>query len=331
MIHKGRISLIFLVFLGLAPSTSWALRRTVLVLETSSSGKLVRLGIGQQAGLNPGEPVLFSVGDKKVAAGRVVRSDAGSAIVAVIEKYGQETPTVESDYELLFGEPFDEAINLPDYVVDREEENDNPANETFFDREAEDSTPELDDDNYTPEVVLRPKFPDPRTFNTHNITIGLALFRNRALPTIQDPDSDVNDNSAYTTYQGYTIRYAYTFRTHYWLRSRAAALLSIEGMFGVYNFEHTFPDTRVAQVRVIPLGANMRYMVEVSKLFRLYPYVGYQYFVVSAVNGTLTQLEAIKGGRLFGGAGAQLVMSNAIDARLEGGSDGIMGGLVVKF
>jgi hypothetical protein len=233
--------------------------------------------------------------------------------------------------ELLFGEPFDEAVNLPDYVVDREDENDNPGNERFFEAEAEENSPELDDDNYTPEVTLRPKFPEPRLYSTHNLTVGLSLFRNRALATAADPESQDVDDNDYTTYQGYTIRYAYTFRTHYWLRSRAAALLSLEGMFGVYNFNHTFPDSRVAQVRVIPLGANMRYMVEVSKLFRLYPYVGYQYFVVSAVNGTLDQLEPIKGGRLFGGAGAQLVMSNAIDARLEAGSDGIMGGIVVKF
>jgi hypothetical protein len=249
----------------------------------------------------------------------------------VIEKYGAETPTAESDYELLFGEPFDEAVNLPDYVVDREDENDNPGNERFFQAEAEENSPELDDDNYTPEVTLRPKFPEPRLYSTHNLTVGLSLFRNRALATTADPESEDVDDNDYTTYQGYTIRYAYTFRTHYWLRSKAAALLSLEGMFGVYNFDHTFPDSRVAQVRVIPLGANMRYMVEVSKLFRLYPYVGYQYFVVSAVNGTLDRLEPIKGGRLLGGAGAQLVMSNAIDARLEAGSDGIMGGIVVKF
>lgn len=331
MIHKAPIYLAFLLVFSLLPADALALRRTVLVTETSTSGRLVRLAIGSQAGLNPGEPVLFSAADKKIAAGRVVRSDAGSSIVAVLEKYGEESPSADTDYELLFGEPFDEAANLPDYVADREDEIDNPGNERFFEKGGGEISPELDDENYTPEVTLRPKFPDPRTFNTHNLTVGLQFFRNRALPTTEDPDPNAGNNASYTTYQGYTVRYAYTFRTHYWLRSRAAALLSIEGTFGVYNFDHTFPDSRVAQVRVIPLGGNLRYMIEVSKLFRLYPYVGYQYFIVSAVNGTLTQLERLMGGRLLGGAGAQLVMSDSIDSRLEVGSDGVMGGIVVKF
>jgi hypothetical protein len=330
MIHKGSICLIFLAF-ALWGAEARAERRSVHVFEASSSGRLVRISIGSSAGLKTGDPVLFSAGGKKIAAGRVFRAESGSAIIAVLERYGDETPTAELDYDLLFGEPFDEAANLPDYVIDREEERPNPANERFLVRRQEETSPELDDDNYTPEVTLRPRFPDPRTYNTHNITIGLSLFRNRALPTADQPSPLAQRQSSYTTYQGYSVRYAYTFRTHYWLRTQAPALVSVEGTFGVYNFDHTFPDERIAQVRVIPLGMNLRYLIEVSKLFRLYPYLGYHYNVVSAVNGNLTQLEAIQGGRLLGGAGAQLVMSNTIDARLEGGSDGLMGGIVVKF
>jgi hypothetical protein len=116
-------------------------------------------------------------------------------------------------------------------------------------------------------------------------------------------------------------------------------------MFGVYTFNHTFPPTddgstvgpadRRANIRVFTPGFNLRYLFEVSKLFRIYPYIGYQYNMAGASHpdtfniGSL--LQSIGGGRLFGGAGAQLVMSNAIDVRVEGGSDGLLGGLVVKF
>ena len=34
---------------------------------------------------------------------------------------------------------------------------------------------------------------------------------------------------------------------------------------------------------------------------------------------------------IFGGAGGQLVVSETLDARLEGGTDGVLFGLVVKF
>jgi hypothetical protein len=52
---------------------------------------------------------------------------------------------------------------------------------------------------------------------------------------------------------------------------------------------------------------------------------------VSAVNGSLNGLEPLMGGRLLGGAGAVLVMSDNIDTRVEGGTDGVLAGLVVKF
>jgi hypothetical protein len=329
MIHKLRSPLLILPFLAaFYVSPAWAERRSVMVVDSSTSGRLVRVNIGSLAGLKPGEPVLFSATNKKIAAGRVVRTDDGSAIVAVLEKYGAESPMLETDYELVFGEYFDGAANLPEYVADREEEIDNPANERFFEKDENNSSPDLDDDAYTPEVTLRPKFPEGRTFNPHNLTIGLALYRNRALPTADVSDSD---ETGYTTYTGYTFRYAYTFRTHYWLRIKAPALISVEAGFGIYNFEHTMPDQRVAQVRVTPLSFNVRYLVEVSKLFRLYPYLGYQHNIVGAVDGDLESLENIRGGRLMGGAGAQLMMSESMDARLEGGSDGIMGGVVVKF
>lgn len=279
--------------------------------------------------------MLFSDESRKIAAGRVVKVSRDNTIVAVLEHYDGNKRLVGTDYEFLFGEPFDEADNLPDYVSDREEETPNPGNERFFtpDGKEIDNNPELDDDDYTPEVTLRPKLPVSRTYATHNLTVGVGIFRNRALPTESSANSD---RTAYTTYQGYSVRYAYTFRTHYWLRQRAAALLSAEMMFGIYNFNHTFPATtttaaRTADIRVVPIGANLRYMVEVNKLFRIYPYIGYQNNVVSASNSTPAGLSNLRGGRLLGGGGAQLVMSDTIDTRFEGGSDGLMFGLVVKF
>ncbi|RZA08208.1 MAG: hypothetical protein EOP11_05500 [Proteobacteria bacterium] len=350
MINKGRLnataaqdaqpklSLFTLLTLSVFLSIpAHAERRSAVVLETSSSGKLVRMSIGASSGLAPNGPVLFSSGDKKVAAGRVVRLSESTAVVAVLEKYTGETPSVENDYELLYGEPFPEAANLPDYVVDRETETANPANETFFTKNAEEMSPELDDDTYTPEITLRPKMPEPRSYNAHGMTFGVALFRNALLPTPDQPDTNQPGQGANTTYQGYAIRYSYTFRTNYWLKSRMPALLSVEAMLGIYNFEHTFPATeeapedRTAQVRVFTPGMNVRYMVEVSPLFRVYPYVGYLVNIAGATAGNLSELKRIAGGRIIGGAGAQLIVSDAIDARVEGGSDGVMGGLVVKF
>lgn len=336
MIHKGR-AVATALLLGILPTLAFAERRSAVVLESSSSGRLVRISLGASSGLVFNDPVLFSASEKKVAAGRVIRLAENHAVVAVLEKYGEEGVNVESDYELLYGEPFPEAANLPDYVVDRESEPDNPANERFFTKAPEEISPDLDDDGYTPEVTLRPRLPVPRSYSPHNLTIGLALFRNGALPTELNPDVDAPGQSSYRFYQGYAIRYAYSFRTHYWLKTKMPAVLSVEAMFGVYNFEHTFPATaeapevRTASVRVFTPGANVRYMVEVSPLFRLYPYVGYVFNLASAAGGNLNDLQGIKGGRLIGGAGAQLVVSENIDARVEGGSDGVLGGLVVKF
>jgi hypothetical protein len=336
MIHKGRCLPILL--LALFPLLSEAERRSVAVLESSTSGKLVRLNLGAQQGINLGEPVLFSVAEKKIAAGRVIRVDNNRSVVAVLEKFGAESPGPDLDYELLYGEPFAEAENLPPYVADKEEEQDNPGNEKFWANVGEDSNPELDDESYSPEVNLRPKLPLPRTYNPHNLTVGLNLFRNQTLQgESDDPDTFAAEN-AKTTYSGYSLRYAYTFRTHYWLKAQTPALLSAEFGIGMYNFTHTFPlsvrpdpNTDVAEIRVIPLHIELRYLIEVSRLFRVYPYVGYQYNIVSAVNGSLTGLEPMMGGRLLGGAGAVLVMSENIDTRVEAGTDGVLGGLVVKF
>ncbi len=319
-------------FLLFCSSLALAEKRNILILDSSTSGRLVRLNVGALAGLRLRDPVLFSEGDKKIAAGRVIRVDEGSAIVAVLEKYGQEMPLLDRGYDILYGEPFDEADHLPDYVADREQETDNPANERFLEKDSQELSPELDDDNYTPEVTLRPKLPEPRTYTPHNITVGVEFFRNHNLSTPENPEIDPT-KTAYTFYQGYTVRYAFTFMTHYWLRVRTPALLSAEASFGVYNINHKFSTAqgRATEIRVMPLGFHLRYLLEVNKLLRLYPYAGFQYNMVSATNGRAGNLSGLTGSRLSGGAGAQLVMSTSVDTRLEGGSNGIMAGLVVKF
>jgi hypothetical protein len=337
MTHKNSLILLSLFFLSNLP-IALGEKRNVLVTESSTSGKLIRVTLGSNAGVIQGEPVLFSDGSEKIAAGRVIRVAPTFSIVAVLEKYVDEGPTPESDYEMLYGEPFDEAENLPDYVADRESELDNPANETFMERRGIEESPDLDDDDYTPEIALRPELPVPQTYGRHNLTLGIKFFRDRALPSTSNPDLNTNSNTDFSVYQGYAFRYAYSFKTHYWLKMRTPALISAEFMMGVYNFEHTFPDNRIAQIRVIPVGFNLRYMLEVNKMIRLYPYVGYQQNIVSTFEGgpsstsaTNNNASAIKGGRIIGGAGAQLVMSESMDGRIEGGSDGVLAGLVVKF
>lgn len=339
MIYKGRcFRSILTLLLALFPWASHAERRPVVITESSSSGQLVRITIGARNGIVLGEAVLFSSAGNKIAAGRAIRVEDNSAVVAILEKYGAESPSLENEYELLYGEPFAEADNLPDFVVDREDERDNPQNEKFWTAGEKEFSPDLDDENYTPELVIRPKFPLPRTFSPHNITVGLGIFRNRALTAANSDDAGATEPSGYSTYNGYAIRYAYTFRTHYWLKTQTPALISAEIGFGLYNFSHTFPSSirpnpneEIAQVRVIPIHVGVRYLIEVSKLFRLYPYLGYQHNIVSAVNGSLSGLEPLRGGRILGGAGAVLVMSDTIDTRVEAGTDGVLAGLVVKF
>ena len=337
MIHKARFAVALALLLGTAPSLALAERRSVLVTDSSSTGRLVRISLGAAAGLAINGPVLFSENDRKLAAGRVVRLSENTAVVAVLESYGDANPVRDSEYELLYGEPFPEAANLPPYVVDRESEKENPANERFFMKAPNEASPDLDDDGYTPEMTLRPRLPDPRNYSPHNITIGAALFRNRLLPTEAQPDIDQAGKAAYTTYSGFVFRYAYSFRTNYWFKTSTPALMSIEAMFGIYNFDHTFPATsqapqdRTAHIRIFTPGFNVRYMFEVNKFFRLYPYAGFIYNLATAETGNAAEMELINGGRLLGGVGAQLVISETMDARVDVGSDGLMGGLVVKF
>jgi hypothetical protein len=313
------------------PKAALAELSPVTVMDASSSGRTVRINLDSSAGLLKGEPVLFTRDGNKIAAGRVLRMENGSSVITILETFAGKLEK-GGEWELLYGQPMDNAANLPDYIADREDATDNPANEKFFTADGKEleASPELDDENYTPEVTLRPKFPDPKLYSPHNITVGFALFRNRALATSSNANN--SGRSSYTTYNGYTLRYAYTFRTHYWLREKTQSLVSVEATWGSYTFNHTFPNSRAAQIRVMPIGFNLRYLIEMSKLFRMYPYVGYQNNIVTAsAIDSANNINIIRGGRLLGGAGAQLVMSDSIDSRIEAGSDGVTFGLVVKF
>ena len=306
--------------------------RAITVLDKSSSGKLVKLDLGGKANLRQGEAVLMHSGPRKVAAGRVVRMNGNSAIIAVLEKYSDQNPG--DSMELLFGEPFDEAENLPDYVADRDLESPNPANERFFTADGEEikQGPDLDDENYSPEVSLKPKMPDSKIYSPHNITLAVDMFRNRDLVSDVDANGQaIVVSNSYSMYQGYSLRYAYTFRTNYWVRQRVRSLISVEGSVGIYHFTHTFPGNQVIPVQVIPLAFDVRYMIDISKIFFLYPYIGYQNNIVSAQGGSSSALTPLKGGRLLGGLGAELAMSDTIDFRLDAGTDGVLIGLVTKF
>lgn len=331
---NSKRSCLILLILVLFSREGFAHLRPVLVGETSRSGKLLRLNLGARQGLKLGEPVLLRSMGQKIAAGRVVQVEDSSTVVALMERYTNETPQPDSEYELLFGEPFIEAANLPDYISDREAERPNPANEKFWTNSEDNANLELDDEKYNPEISIRPKFPEKASFRPHNITVGANLFRNRNLPTQYDANGDFIESRNNTTYSGFSIRYAYVFSSHYWFSVDKATQLSAEIGFGIYSFTHTFDNGRTvtgADIRIIPVQMELRYLVEVNRYFRVYPYLGYQYNIVGANGASQQSIQSLQGGRLAGGGGVQLVMSDSIDTRVEAGSDGVLGGLVVKF
>ena len=325
MILKGALVLVA----AISPILAFADLSNVTILEASSSGKTVRINLDASAGLQEGEPILFRQGRRKIATGRVLKINDNNSVITILEQYGEKLER-GSEWEMLHGEPFDNADNLPDYIADREDVPENPANEKFFTPDGREiyAAADLDDENYTPETTVRPRYPRPPTYLPHNITLGTSLFRNRALPTADDPTLD---RTHYTTYSGFTIRYAYTFQTYLWLRDNARSLISAEVSVGTYSFDHTFPDGATGSVNVLPIGFNLRYLIETSKMLRIYPYLGYQYNLIGATGGWGEGNEFMGGSRLIGGGGAQLVMSDSIDARLEAGSDGVSFGIVVKL
>ncbi len=115
------------------------------------------------------------------------------------------------------------------------------------------------------------------------------------------------------------------------MNRKIPAIFTAEMGLGVYNFPHTFLDSTTAQITVMPISFNFRYILEVNKLFRVYPYLGFQNNIVSSTYTNNTGLHRLRGGRLMAGGGAMLVMSENIDIRADIGIEGMLFGLVSKF
>jgi len=272
--------------------------------------------------------------NNQLAAARTIRVGPEESVVYIVENYsGSSNIQTGQNYNILYGVPLN-VPDLPDNLSDIEAAEarlpNNPEDERFFTPNGEElpKTPDIDDDSYTPEVTLRPKFPEFTDFSPHNITVGVSLFRNKDL---QQLTATPPNSNAMRTYQGYSLRYAYTFRSYFWLRKKTPALLSAELGIGTYRFNHTFSSSQMAEINVMPLIFNFRYLIEVNKLFRIYPYLGYQNNIVSANSSTNTSIGNLGGGRLLGGGGAMAIMSKTMDVRLDAGTDGILFGLVTKF
>ena len=314
-------------------------RKPVKILDTSTSGQTVMISAGTRDGLKLKEAVLIRREDKKLVAARVIKLFAEKSAVYVVSRYSRESPSkgsVLKKYNILYGIPLD-VPELPPGIVAESEVVDelerNPQDEVFFADDGREKEPEIDDDEYTPETTVKPEFPPADYRKTHNITIGLGLYRNANLSQTLDPNAVNNDST--TTYPGFMFRYGYNFRTYYWLGKKIPALITIEPSLGHYsfNFDDRGLDVPIkTEIEVIPLALYLRYNYEFSILFMAYGYVGYQYNIVSALgNYPVDRLRDLEGGGVAFGLGASLVLSKLIDARLEAGNDGVFFGGVIKF
>lgn len=343
-LHQGRskiflrISLVACAVLCLAQDAQ-AERKPVKILDTSSSGQTIMLTAGSRDGLKLKEALLIRREDKKLVAARVIKLYEEKSAVYIVSRYSRENPVkgaVTKRYNILYGIPLDvpELPNgvLPETdVVDELERN--PQDEVFFAEDGREREPEIDDDNYTPETTVKPVFPPVDYRKTHNLTIGMGIYRNANLSQTLDPNAVNNDST--TTYTGYMFRYAYNFRTYFWMGKKIPALISVEPSLGYYQFDFQDNGLTIPQktlIDVVPLALYLRYNHEFSILFMGYVYVGYQYNIVSATgNYPKDRLADLEGGGIAFGLGGSLVLSKVIDARLEGGNDGVFFGGVVKF
>lgn len=323
----------FLALCSLFPFSLEAARKDVSVLDRSSSGRTVKINAGSVDGLHLREALLVRTGEDKLAAARIISLNPNESVAYLVENYANQELNAGGEYNIIYGVPLD-IPDVDDQLLDASQAQsdlpENPQEEKFFTPEGKEvsSAPEIDDERYSPEVSLRPKFPPAPDFSPHNITIGAALFRNRDLA--QQEATPANPQ-VMKSYPGYALRYAYMFRTNFWLRQKTAALISFEGGVGTYSFTHKFASGQAAEINVIPITFNIRYLIELSKMFRVYPYIGYQNNVVPATAANSGSINSLSGGRLLGGLGSILVLSKTMDARLDAGTDNILFGLVTKF
>ncbi len=330
------------------------------ILERSTSGRTIRISGTGRLPIHPGEAVLLQDDSgNRLAAARVLKTQQDNTIVYVVEEYVTNDFQPGQSVDVLYGVPLMNVPELPPNITSAGEFSANPGNEQLtpdnqefrpkpserlftpdgrpLDESHEEiaepaKAPDVDEDKYYPEYPLRPKYPTRPDFSTHNLTVGVNMFRNREV-TDTVKAAGVNH---YSTYQGYSLRYAYNFETSLWLEShRTPALMSFEVGFGMYNFIHHYSNGASTDVRVIPISGTFRYLIRANRLFKIYPYAGYQDNFVSATSATAnantSSLSVLKGGRLLGGAGAMLTTSESTDARFEVGTDGYLLGLVVKF
>jgi hypothetical protein len=330
------------------------------IVERSTSGRTIRLGGTGRLPIRPGEAVLLqSANGDRLAAARVVRMQGDAPIFYIVEEYVTNDFQAGQSLDVLYGVPLANIPELPPEIGYEGDVAANPGNEQLtpdnkefrpkpterlftpdgrpVDEHAEEQVepykvPDVDDDRYHPEYPLRPKYPKRPDYSTHNLTLGVGIFRNR----------DVGDTASaavtrdYTTRQGYALRYAYNFEADLWMFSRhSPSLLSFEVGMGTYNFVQTYSNGGQADVRVIPLSGSFRYMIRANRMFKIYPYAGYETNIVSATSATgnanTASLTPLKMGRLIGGGGAMLTTSESIDARFDAGVEGFLVGLVVKF
>ncbi len=326
------------------------------VLEQSSSGQVIRVALGRNQGLRSNDPILLMENGQRVAAARIVRADENSSIAYIVEDFEKSKIILGQAISILYGMPLDDVPELPEGLFDDEEVRPNPSDEKLtpdereFRPRAQDRVftpdgrevdprheeevdpyqkPDVDSDRYQPERSIRPRYPNRPDYSAHNLTLGVGIFRD-----LETTSTSVN--STYTTHQGWAARYGYVWESHLWFqRKRNPALFSLELGWGTYNFVHAPAGGGAANVRVMPLQGSLRWLIRVNRMFKIYPYAGYQRNLVSSTTSTtgtdLTSIARLRRGRLIGGAGAMLVTSESTDARVEGGVDGFLLGLVVKF
>ena len=319
---------LFSLTLCLLALNAYAERRDVTIEDKSSTGRTIKVSAGQLDGLHLREAVLVRTGENKLVAARVIHLQPQTSALYIVETYGGPHDLPKGGaFNILYGIPLGDIPDLPDNIADTLP--DNPQDETFFTADGkEQNTPDLDDGNYEQEVRLRPNFPDKKLYATHNLSLGVGLFRNADLAVTTLPNGD---SRAKTTYQGYALRYQYNFPSSFWLDRKRPLWLGAELGWGTYSFNQTYYTTSTARILVMPLSANLKFIFELSKLFRVYPYLGVVGNVVQATARDRADVDDLRRPQLMAGGGVNMVMSESIDVRADAGLDGFLLAAVVKF
>lgn len=320
----------FITFLivGFYTLSAQAIQRDVTIQDKSTSGRTVRINAGQKDGLGLREALLIREENQKLVAARIIAVQPDSSVAFIVEKYSETQIPKGGQYNILYGVPLGDIPDLPDNISDTLPPN--PQDEKFFTPQGEEiaSTPDLDDDNYEPEVKIRPNFPDKKINTPHHLTMGVGLYRNANLA---ETTLTNGNRSAKSMYQGYAMRYQYNFKSSFWMGSRVPVWIGAELGWGVYNFNQSYPNNSHAAIRVIPLNANVKYIWEINKFLHLYPYVGVQNNIVQASAPATAPVNDLRGTSIIAGGGARMLMSENIDARVDVGIDGALIAAVVKF